>query len=194
MIDPQSLSNALDKHQAADSTEEKHLAACRALLSRHPLDGWSRATREGHFTASAWVTDRGKTRALLLHHAKLNRWLQPGGHIDETDVSPAEAALREAREESGLAVLALADGTLFDVDVHAIPARGAEPAHLHYDLRYHLIAGWPAGGGENDVVLSSESLGARWVDLMSLCGDNAETAIEPGLLRMARKSLALYTP
>jgi 8-oxo-dGTP pyrophosphatase MutT (NUDIX family) len=66
-------------------------------------------------------------------------WLQPGGHADgERDVR--SVALREAREETGLASLLLATPGIYDVDVHAIPARGDEPAHAHYDVRFAFYA------------------------------------------------------
>jgi 8-oxo-dGTP pyrophosphatase MutT (NUDIX family) len=42
-------------------------------------------------------------RVLVVHHRKLNRWLPLGGHV-ELDEDPEQAALREAREESGLEV------------------------------------------------------------------------------------------
>ena len=83
-------------------------------------------------------------RVLLAHHRELKRWLQPGGHSDgDPDTLPV--ALREAREESGLDVRAL-DNAVFDIDVHGIPARGGEPAHLYFDVRFverHLIWRWP---------------------------------------------------
>jgi len=72
----------------------------------------------------------------MLHlHKRLNLWLQPGGHID-TDETPAEGALREAREETGLDVSHPSSGPwLMHLDVHAGP-RG----HTHLDLRYLLTA------------------------------------------------------
>ncbi|MBI3715968.1 MAG: NUDIX hydrolase [Betaproteobacteria bacterium] len=178
MIAAETLLAALGRHAIFDSTEGKHVECSIELLANSPRDWWRRTRAGGHVTASAWVTDAGLRQALLLHHAKIGRWLQPGGHIDENDLSPAEAALREAREESGIASLTLLDGRLFDVDVHAIPARGQEAAHLHYDMRYRVIA------AELQVSVSNESLGFRWADVLSLCGDDQE----PGIARMARKS------
>src|SRR5919106_547396 len=86
-------------------------------------------------------------RVLLLHHRKLGRWLQPGGHADPGESSGETVALREAREETGLAGLNLHPQAPrpFDVDVHDIPARGGEAAHQHLDLRYLVVA--PAGAG-----------------------------------------------
>ena len=47
---------------------------------------------------------------------------------------------REALEESGIEGLIVASARPFDLDIHAIPALGAEPAHFHYDVRYVFIA------------------------------------------------------
>jgi 8-oxo-dGTP pyrophosphatase MutT (NUDIX family) len=53
------------------------------------------------FTVAIFVVHEG--RVLVIHHRKLDRWLPLGGHI-ELDEDPEQAALREAREESGLEV------------------------------------------------------------------------------------------
>ena len=176
------LISSLSAHFSLDSDEERHRLDTIYFVQRNPSTWWRRSTLEGHITASAWVCNRVNTHALLLHHAKLDRWLQPGGHLDEADASPAHAALREALEESGIAELRLVDAHLIDVDVHPIPARlkgGAmEPAHLHYDLRYFVTA------DQVDVILSDESLGFQWVSVAEV----ARTA-EPSIARLAQKSL-----
>ncbi len=130
-----------------------------AFVAAHP-DCFERACVPGHVTGSAWVVSHDHARFLLTHHRKLGRWLQLGGHADG-DPDPARVALREAREESGIAGLALApvDGAVqpLDLDAHEIPARGAEPAHVHYDVRYLVVAPEDAV-----LALSDESLDLRW--------------------------------
>lgn len=120
---------------------------------------WSRDCREGHLTASAWITDPGHTRVLLLHHGKLKRWLQPGGHIEALDGYLWRAALREAQEETGLRGLEVIPA-VFDVDVHWIPGRGAEPPHQHYDVRMLMVA-----SPDEPLVISPESREMAWFDL-----------------------------
>lgn len=170
---------ALRLHHAHDADEARHLAETLAFISRH-LSGlwWHRSTLEGHVTASAWVIDNARENALLLHHAKLQRWLQPGGHLDASDATAAHAALREAIEETGLPGLAIASPEIFDVDVHPIAAREAEPAHLHYDVRYLIIS------PERGFSISDESLGAKWLPIDKIVAGGFERSIA----RMAQKT------
>jgi 8-oxo-dGTP pyrophosphatase MutT (NUDIX family) len=95
-----------------------------------------------HSTASAVVVSVAGDRVLLLHHRKLGRWLQPGGHGEPGESDPERIALREAWEETGIGGLVLHPTAPrpLDVDVHPIPARGDEPAHRHLDLRYLVLA------------------------------------------------------
>jgi 8-oxo-dGTP pyrophosphatase MutT (NUDIX family) len=101
---------------------------------------FSRNNFDGHFTASAFLMNESRTKLLFLTHKKLNRWLQPGGHIDETDTSILGAALREITEETGLqrSAIELVIIDIFDLDAHIIPDNPIknEPAHVHYDVRY----------------------------------------------------------
>ena len=133
----------------------------------------------GHVTASAWLIDPGGGRALLTHHRKLNRWLQPGGHCDG-DPDTLQTALREAAEECGVAVEACSEAPL-DIDIHAIPARAAEPAHFHYDVRYALRA------KSEDFAVSEESHALAWVGFADLAGYTREASIARMLAKWQRR-------
>jgi 8-oxo-dGTP pyrophosphatase MutT (NUDIX family) len=144
-------------------------------------NAFERTLSVGHVTASTWIVDPSRERALLTHHRKLRRWIQLGGHVDgEVDVR--RAALREAREESGLRSLRFVSDTIYDVDVHPIPARGAEPAHDHYDVRFALEAN-PA----EPLLMSSESNDLAWVPFEAL----ARYGVDESVLRLARKTPSL---
>ena len=158
--------------------EATMLAEYFPFLAAHPDCLW-RTCLEGHLTASAWIVDAARTRTLLTHHRKLDRWLQLGGHVDgEPDL--AAGALREAREESGLTRVRLVSPEIFDVDRHRIPARGAEPEHWHYDVRFLLEAD-PA----EPLAISSESKDLAWVRLDEVARLNADESIA----RMVRKTM-----
>lgn len=134
----------------------------------------------GHLTGSAWIVSPDRQRTLLTHHHKLDKWLQLGGHADG-DSDLVAVALREAREESGLTRLRLVSGQIFDCDRHLIPARGQEPAHHHYDLRF-LIEADPA----EPLAISGESKDLAWVDVSRVTMLNAEES----MARMVRKTRA----
>lgn len=148
-------------------------------------DCFERTCLEGHITGSAWVVSADHEKVLLTHHAKLQRWLQLGGHSDG-QADPFQVALREAREESGMERFREPSGAEppvpLDLDVHRIPARGDEPAHLHLDVRYLLVAepGQP-------LVRTDESNDLRWVPAVKV----ASLSDEESLLRMGRKAPAL---
>ena len=124
------------------------------------VDCFDRSNLEGHVTGSAWLVSPDGRQALLTHHKKLGRWLQLGGHSDgESDT--LSVSQREAEEESGLKVHPL-DESIFDIDIHEIPARADEPHHLHFDVRFLFRA------RDLKFVVSSESHDLRWVDLLNI--------------------------
>jgi 8-oxo-dGTP pyrophosphatase MutT (NUDIX family) len=140
---------------------------------------FERGSLDAHFTGSAWLVSADGARVLLTHHRKLDRWLQLGGHADgDTDL--ARVALREAEEESGLDDLSVLPEP-FDLDRHRIPARGDEPEHWHYDVRYVVRA-----GAHERFVLSEESHALAWRSIREIAGDPGS---DVSLRRMAHKWL-----
>lgn len=133
----------------------------------------------GHVTSSAFIVSPDRKKTLLMHHKKLDRWLQPGGHCDgETDT--LASAKREAHEETGLTKLIRIGSFPFDIDIHEIPARKDEPAHLHHDIRYLFEA------DPSEIVPGNhESYQTSWIDMNQLytMTDN------PAVLTVQRASL-----
>lgn len=140
---------------------------------------FERSLTHGHVTGSAWVVDGSSARVLLTHHRKLDIWVQLGGHADG-DPDVLRVALREAEEESGITGLRPASEEIFDIDIHRIPARGDEPDHLHYDVRFVIVS------AVDRFSVSEESHELAWVDVAWL----HELTREESMLRMARKWLA----
>lgn len=144
---------------------------------------WQRSTLSGHLTGSAWVINPTKDKALLIHHRGLDKWFQPGGHAEITDVSLLETARREAAEECGLQGLTLLSDQVFDLDIHVIPAKNDIPEHLHYDLRFAFLA--ESESLDGDV---AEVKDLNWVSLEGLL---RALDTQQSLRRMAIKSLLL---
>lgn len=168
----------LQDYQPSDAEEEKARAFILDFVTRQSRF-WSRSTLEGHLTASAWITDAQCESAVLLHHRKLDMWVQPGGHIDDTDLSLIEASRREAEEETGLSGLRLQQPGIFDLDVHAIPARKGEPEHWHLDVRFWWVAEQTA------LQINEESNELSWLS----GADIRKKTEEESVLRMVRKTL-----
>jgi 8-oxo-dGTP pyrophosphatase MutT (NUDIX family) len=178
-----SLRARLERHVPADAKEAGDLTEMLAFLDRHP-DPFDRDILEGHFTGSAVVVSAAGDRVLLLHHRKLDRWLQPGGHAESGEREGGMVALREAHEETGIEGLVLHPSAPrpLDVDVHPIPARGDEPAHRHLDLRYLVVA--PPYGTAR--LAAEEARALRWFTWADLSAID----LDPGLRRALRAARA----
>lgn len=166
---------------ARRSPKDAAIAAEYADFAGRAAAVFERSHREGHFTGSAFVVSADGERALLLFHAKLQRWLQPGGHADG-QVDLGQVALREAEEETGLRGLLL-QPEIFDLDRHGIPERGEEPAHLHWDVRYVLRC-----SSSEQPTINDESRAFAWHRIADLATDGS---LDPSIRRMAARCLAL---
>jgi 8-oxo-dGTP pyrophosphatase MutT (NUDIX family) len=158
------------------SSAREEADRCAMLRFAEELEApLSRSQASAHFTASALVVDAACERVCLVAHAKLGRLLQPGGHVEPTDVSLEAAALREAGEETGLDLTPHPTAPRpFDLDVHEIPAHDDEPRHWHLDVRYLLV-------GDGD-----PCEGADWYPL----GEAGDESVG----RLAEKALRLGSP
>ena len=134
----------------------------------------------GHVTGSSWIIDQEKSHVLLVHHAKLNKWLQPGGHADG-DENIVRVASREAEEETGLTSLPLYSTSIFDLDIHKIPARPDFPEHLHYDIRFAFVASI-----RDELLISNESHDLQWIGLERV---SDFTQRNPSIMRMVKKTI-----
>jgi len=140
---------------APDADQEALRARYVAHLESH-ADATYRTCRPDHLTAGALVVSSDHRQVLLTLHAKAGRWFQLGGHCEPGDGSLAEAALREATEESGVAGLEL-DPQPVHLDEHPVTFCGAPGLVHHLDVRFVAVA--PAGAVP---VVSEESTDVRW--------------------------------
>ena len=173
----------LKDHRTHFEEEQQFIPGFLELLE-HP-DAFLRSHLPGHITGSAWIIDSSRQFVLLTHHAKLNKWLQPGGHADGEE-NVLNVALREATEETGLTELHVIQDRIFDVDIHIIPSRKEFPEHLHYDIRFVFEA-----RKDEPLMLTNESHALAWVQVAELA---YLTQNNKSIMRMADKLHLLQGP
>ncbi|WP_274644660.1 ATPase, T2SS/T4P/T4SS family [Pseudomonas serbica] len=150
-------------------------------------DLFERGQSLAHVTASGWILNEEGTHALLIEHAKYNKFCPPGGHVDANETA-LQACLREVGEEVGLHNLKqLVDG-IFDIDIHRIPAseKKNEPAHWHIDVRYAL----EASKVEAVKINTDECLSYKWVPV----NDPMDHMNDESIHRLARKTRRIGPP
>jgi 8-oxo-dGTP pyrophosphatase MutT (NUDIX family) len=171
-----SVIDALTRWDAPDPEQDALRHAILAFVLARP-DACLRACEPGHITASALVLDHSGTHALLTLHPRIGRWLQLGGHCEESDSDIAAAALRESTEESGIEGLRI-DPEMVALHVHPLTCSLGLPTR-HLDLQFVVRA--PAGA---QIVRSDESLDLRWWPLDAMPRD------DPALVALAKAAQA----
>jgi 8-oxo-dGTP pyrophosphatase MutT (NUDIX family) len=179
IISRKTLIEALKHHRSPYEIENSFSERFLEVL-QHPAC-YLREHLPGHITGSSWIIDEAHQNVLLTHHAKLNKWLQPGGHADG-DENIFNVALREAQEETGLINLQLLKIEPFDIDIHTIPARKDFPEHLHFDIRFAFTASM-----ETSLSITEESNDLKWIGLNELENYTDNMSI----LRMKEKTFNL---
>ena len=172
------LKEELLAYQPFDVDEVAYKKRMLSLYHRF-ANCFERSLSLGHFTASAWILNPQKNEVVLVHHKKLDKWLQPGGHADG-DNNLLRVCLKEAEEETGLTALTPLQNGIFDIDIHTIPANSKDDTHFHYDVRYAFVQ-----DGSQVIDVSDESHDVKWISLENLvekydCGRS--------IMRMVEKS------
>ena len=115
----------------------------------------------GHFSASAFVVNKEKTKMLVVYHIINDGWIYPGGHADGEE-NLLSVAVREVEEETGVKAKVL-DENIYSIQ--SVPVKGHikrgkyVSAHLHLDVVYLM----EADDKMPLVYKKDESKGVKWV-------------------------------
>lgn len=154
----QELIENLENYHTPYEEERSFAPRFLSLLSNFP-NCYTRSLITGHMTGSAWIINENADAVLLVHHKKLDRWLQPGGHADGEE-NIINVSSKEAKEETGLSSLRLVNENIFDIDIHHIPEHKDVKSHLHHDIRFLFQA-----DHSEEIVVSNESNEVAWFPL-----------------------------
>ncbi|MDJ0341757.1 NUDIX domain-containing protein [Streptomyces sp. H10-C2] len=168
------LAAYLDEHPE----EKPDLAPALGLLDAG-ADLVSRSEFRGHATAGA-ILAGPDGRILHIHHLVTGKWLLPGGHLESSDTTLLDAALRELAEETGIpadTVTPSSDSPLH-IDIHPIPANDAkgEPEHRHIDFRFLFRTESEVGPLQTEEVAD-----AAWREIDSISGNRLRQRIAQAL-------------
>lgn len=181
-MDQASLESLLLAYRPDNAVENEFRRQMLVLLESASLS-WCRTNfAPGHFTASAYVFDPATDQVAMIYHRNLQRWLQPGGHVEGSDTDAVSSARRELKEETGLDL----DGEwqLIDLDIHLIPPRPDQPEHRHFDLRFvHFL---DTGKSRPELAPADDASDAMWMPISTLLENE-----EPGMRRVAGKILEM---
>lgn len=164
------MKGALDVFAELAAVDARKVSAGGALLTEFRAFAesspqcWQRDHCPDHFTASALVANHDGSRVLLGLHAKVDRWLQFGGHVEMSDATLIDTARREAEEESGLRELTLVSTHPAALDAH--PAPCGDRAQRHLDVQFVFTA-----SEQTRLLKSEESLAVSWFDSGDLPAD-----------------------
>lgn len=139
----------------------------------------------GHFSSSAFVVNKERTKMVVVYHIINDGWIYPGGHADG-EIDLLSVAVREVEEETGLKARVL-DKNIFSIQ--AAPVKGHVkrgkyvPAHIHFDVIYLLEA-------DDKEVLSywdAESKGVKWIDFKDATSEEILDFVRPINKKLIKK-------
>jgi len=181
----QELLSLLNTYRTPFMEEAGMAVKTRLFVLRHE-NCFDRNLPIGHVSGSAWIVNPARSHVLLMHHRKLNMWLQPGGHADG-DPDILRVILNETAEETGMSLeqIHLLGENIFDIDVHTVHESIHDDRHIHFDIRFlvEIDDSLPIPGNH-------ESHQIAWVSLEQVCRFNNALSFH----RLVRKTQKLVKP
>lgn len=157
------LKEKIEKYKPCNEQEEKDKQIMLKYIETFD-DVLTRNNKFGHFTASAWVVNKERTKVLMIYHNIYKSWAWTGGHADgESDL--LEVAIREVKEETGVKNVKAISEDIFSLEVVCVNGhekRGEYvSSHVHLNLTYLL----EVDEKENLTIKEDENSGVKWVDI-----------------------------
>jgi ADP-ribose pyrophosphatase YjhB (NUDIX family) len=178
------LQELLLEYEPQSEEEEIHLKKMQTVVDNKNCL-FSHFFSPGHFTSSAFVLSPDEQSIALIFHPLFQLWIQPGGHLDDTDRSIREAAIREVMEEISLKSVCTVEWSpsILDLDIHQVPFNPykKQPPHEHYDVRFLFRAPtW-------EISPANEIKQVQWVQLKDIHTVQTDASVRNGVKRILER-------
>ncbi len=178
------LKEQIEKYMPFDEVEQKDKEQFLEFINSFD-DVLTRNNIFGHFTASAFVVNKDRTKMVVVYHIINDGWAYPGGHADGID-DLLSVAVREVEEETGLKAKVL-DENIFAINSNPVIGhvkRGKYvSSHIHFDCVYIMEA-------DDKIPLvyrEDESKGVKWVDFEDAYDESFCDFIRPVHKKLIKK-------
>ena len=157
------LREKIEKYVPYNEQEEKDKNTILKYMDAFE-DTLTRNNEFGHFTASAWVVNKERTKVLMIYHNIYKSWAWTGGHADgESDL--LSVAVREVKEETGVENVKVLDDDIFSLEIVCVNGhikRGKYvSSHVHLNVTYLL----EVDESETLRIKEDENSGVKWVPI-----------------------------
>lgn len=153
----------ITKYNACNEQEQKDKETMLKFINSFE-DVLTRDNEFGHFTSSAWVVNKEKTKVLMIYHNIYDSWTWTGGHADGED-DLLNVAIREVCEETGIKNVVPVVEDVFSLEIICVNGHVKREkyvsSHLHMNLTFLL----EADENETLYVKEDENSGVKWVDI-----------------------------
>ncbi len=171
-INVDSLKNNLEKFVPYNEQEEVDKKIMLNYIKDFD-DVLTRQNQYGHFTSSAFVLNRQRTKILMIYHNIYNSWTWVGGHSDG-DSDLLYVAIKEAKEETGIKDVSPISKDIYSLEI--INVNGHEKrgkyvgSHVHLNVTYLL----EADENEEIHIKEDENSGVKWIPINKILETSSE--------------------
>ena len=137
-------------------------------------DTLTRQNKYGHFTSSAFVLNKERTKILMVYHKIYNSWAWPGGHSDG-DSNLLNVAIKEPKEETGIKNVIPIFKNIYSIEI--ISVNGHEKSEKYISSHVHLNVTYLLEADENEKIhiKEDENSGVKWVPIDNVLDLTSET-------------------
>lgn len=185
------LREKIEKYEPYNEQEEKDKKIMLKYIDLFD-DVLTRDNEFGHFTASAWVVNKERTKVLIIYHNIYKSWAWTGGHADG-ESNLLETAIRELKEETGVKNVKVLDDDIFSLEIVCVNGhvkRGKHvSSHVHLNLTYLL----EADEKEELKIKEDENKGVMWVNIEDVEKVTNEKWVRENIYRKLNEKLENYS-